>query len=173
MLLIYSKSKITGYQKIIAVEWLSLDGYFSGENNETDWFVWDKDLETYYKEMFMGFDTILFGSATYKIMAEYWPKSPSIDENSDIKDFMNTSRKIVFSKTLNNLEWNNSEVMKEISLEKITALKETIGKDIVIFGSGSVVSQFTNLKLIDEYKFLDVRKFDNGNMILHYWVKKI
>ena len=48
-------------KKIIAVEWLSLDGYFSKENNETDWFVWDKDMETYYKEMFMGFDTILFG----------------------------------------------------------------------------------------------------------------
>ena len=63
--------------------------------------------------------------------------------------------------------------MKEISLEKITALKETIVKDIVIFGSGSVVSQFTNLKLIDEYKFLDVRKFDNGKMMLHYRVKKI
>ena len=180
-------------KKIIAVEWLSLDGYFSKENNETDWFVWDKDMETYYKEMFMNFDTILFGSTTYKIMADYWPKSLSADENSDIKDFMNNSRKIVFSKTLNNTEWNNSEVMKEISSEKITAMKQAIGKDILIFGSGSIVSHLTNLALIDEYKFLinpvflgsgkkifkseeaksklkflDSKKFDNGNIMLHY-----
>ena len=38
------------------------------------------------------------------------------------------------------MEWNNSEVMKEISSEKITAIKEATGKDIVIFGSGSIVS---------------------------------
>ena len=126
-------------------------------------------------------------------MADYWPKSLSADENSDIKDFMNNSRKIVFSKTLNNTEWNNSEVMKEISSEKITAMKQAIGKDIVIFGSGSVVSQLTNLSLIDKYKFLinpvflgsgktifkseesklklkllDSKKFDNGNIMLHY-----
>ena len=90
-------------------------------------------METYYKEMFMNFDIILFGSTTYKIMEDYWPKSLSADENSDIKNFMNNSRKIVFSKTLNNTEWNNSEVMKEISSEKITAMKQAIGKDIVIF----------------------------------------
>ena len=148
-------------------------------------------METYYKEMFMNFDTILFGSSTYKIMAGYWPKSLSADENSDIKDFMNNSGRIVFSKTLNNTEWNNSELIKEISSEKLRAMKQAIGKDIVIFGSGNVVSQLTNLRLIDEYKFLinpvflgsgktlfkseeaklkflDSKKFDNGNMMLHF-----
>ena len=83
--------------------------------------------------------------------------------------------------------------MNEISFEKIIGMKQAIGKDIVIFGSGSVVSHLTNLKLIDEYKFLinpvflgsgktlfkseepklklkllDSKKFDNGNMMLHY-----
>ncbi len=185
-------------KKIIAVEWLSLDGYFSRENNETDWFVWDKEMEAYYKEMFKDFDTILFGSTTYKIMADYWPKSPSTDESSDIKNFMNNSRKIVFSKTLNNTEWNNSEVMKEISSEKIIAMKQAIGKDIVIFGSGSVVSHLTTLKLIDEYKFLinpvflgngktifkneeakaklkylNSKTFGNGNIMLQYELSKV
>ena len=61
-------------KKIIAVEWMSLDGYFSRENNETDWFVWDKDMETYYREIFVNFETILFGCSTYKIMADYLAK---------------------------------------------------------------------------------------------------
>lgn len=184
-------------KKIIAVEWLSLDGYFSRENNETDWFVWDKEMEAYYKKMFLGFGTILFGSTTYKIMADYWPKAPSADENTDIKDFMNDSRKIVFSKTLKNTSWNNSEVMNEINSEEIKTMKQAVGKDMVIFGSGSVVSQLTQLGLVDEYKFLvnpvfigtgktiftteeaklklkllDSKTFDGGNIMLHYEAEK-
>lgn len=182
-------------KKIIAVEWLSLDGYFSRENDETDWFVWDKEMEAYYQKMFMGFDTILFGGTTYKIMADYWPKAPSSDENSDIKDFMNNSPKVVFSKSLKKAEWNNSVVKKVIVPEEIKKMKQEADKDIVIFGSGSIVSALTKLKLIDEYQFLvnpvflgngktifksedakaklkllDAKKFECGNMMLHYEV---
>lgn len=184
-------------RKVVAVEWLLLDGYFSRENSETDWFVWDKEMEAYYKQMFLGFDTILFGGTTYKIMAEYWPKAASADENTDIKDFMNDSRKIVFSKTLENTDWNNSEIMKEINPEEIKTIKQVKGKDIIIFGSGSVVARLTKLELVDEYKFLlnpvfigtgktiftteeaklklkllDTKTFDCGNIMLHYQTSK-
>ena len=63
-------------------------------------------------------------------------------------------RKIVFSKTLDTVEWNNSSLIKEVVPEAITQLKQEPGKDIVIYGSASLVSALTNLGLIDEYQLL-------------------
>ena len=181
-------------KKIIAVEWLSLDGYFSDSNNGTDWFVSDEETWKYLLKMFTSFDTIVLGQVTYEMFAAYWPKPNPADPNpKELIDFMNYSRKVVFSKSLKKAEWNNSVLMKNIVPEEINKLKQESGKNIVIFGSGSIVSQLTKLRLIDEYQFLinpvflgsgktifkseeaksklkllDSKKFDNGNMMLHY-----
>jgi dihydrofolate reductase len=181
-------------KKIIAVEWLSLDGYFSDSENGTDWFVSDESTWKYLLKLFTNFDTIILGQITYEMFAGYWPKpNPSDPNPKELIDFMNNSRKVVFSKSLKKLEWNNSVVMKDIDAKEINKLKQNSSKDIVIFGSGSIVSQLTKLGLINEYQFLinpvflgngktlfkneeaksnlkllDVKKFDNGNMMLHY-----
>lgn len=181
-------------KKIIAVEWLSLDGYFSDSENGTDWFVSDEETWNYLIKLFASFDTILLGKATYEMFAAYWPKPNPSDPNPKVLiDFMNNSRKIVFSMSLKKAEWNNSVVMEEIIPEEINKIKKGTGKDIVIFGSGSIVSQLTKLGLIDEYKFLinpvflgngktlfkdeeakaklkylDSKTFGNGNIMLQY-----
>lgn len=185
-------------KKIIAIEWLSLDGYFSDSNNGTDWFVYDEETGKYLLKLFASFDTIVLGQVTYKMFADYWPKpNPSDPNPKELIDFMNTSRKIVFSKSLKKVDWNNSVVMEDIIPEEINKIKKGTGKDVVIFGSGSVVSQLTKLRLIDEYKFLinpiflgngktifkneeaksklkllDIKKFECGNMMLHYQANK-
>ena len=185
-------------RKIIAVEWLSLDGYFSGPKGETDWFFMDEGTGKYLSNLFRTIDTIVLGQVTYEMFAAYWPKPDPADGNpQELTDFMNNSRKIVFSKSLKKAEWNNSVLMKEINVAEINKLKQGSGKDIVIFGSGSIVSQFTKLKLIDEYQFLinpvflgngktlfkseeaktklklyDTKKFENGNIMLHYEMEK-
>lgn len=185
-------------KKIIAVEWLSLDGYFSDANNGTDWFVSDDSTWEYLLKLFANIDTIVLGQVTYEMFAAYWPKpNPSDPNPKALIDFMNNSQKVVFSKSLKKTEWNNSVVMKDIVPAEINKLKQEAGKDIVIFGSGSIVSQLTKLGLIDEYQFivnpvflgngktifksdeakaklklLDAKKFDNGNMLLHYEADK-
>ena len=63
-------------------------------------------------------------------------------------------RKIVFSKSLEKAEWNNSQLMKEVLPEEIARIKQEPGKDMVIYGSASIVQTFTNLGLIDEYQLL-------------------
>ena len=89
------------------------------------------------------------------MFAAYWPKpDPSDPSPKVLIDFMNNARKVVFSRSLKKAEWNNSVVMKDIIPEEINKLKEEAAKDIVIFGSGSIVSQLTKLGLIDEYQFL-------------------
>ena len=185
-------------KKIIAIEWLSLDGYFSDSNNGTDWFVSDEETWKYLLKLFSSFDTIVLGQVTYEMFSAYWPKpNPSDPNPKELIDFMNNSRKIVFSKSLKKAEWNNSVVKEDIDTEEINKLKQGSGKDIVIFGSGSIVSQFTKLGLIDEYQFLinpvflgigktifkseeakatlkllDSKKFECGNIMLRYEATK-
>ena len=185
-------------KKIIVVEWLSLDGYFSDANNGTDWFVMDEGTGQYLSNLFKTIDTIVLGEVTYTMFAAYWPKPDPADGNpQELTDFMNNSRKVVFSKSLKKADWNNSVLMQDIIPEEINKMKETAGKDIVIFGSGSIVSHLTKLGLIDEYQFLvnpvflgngktifkneeakaklklvDSKTFDCGNIMLHYEADK-
>ena len=141
-------------KKIIAFEWLSLDGFIGGPNGETDWFVWDQEIEKFAKEYQSKIDTMLFGRITYEVMASYWPTPASSTEDPMITDFMNNTNKIVFSKTLEEVEWKNSTLSKEIIPGEIEKLKQEAGKDIIIYGSGSIVSQLMKLDLIDEFKIM-------------------
>jgi dihydrofolate reductase len=64
---------------------------------------------------------------------------------------LNAIRKIVFSKTLSRAEWNNAALVKEIVPEEIINMKQEPGRDMVIYGSASIVRTLTNLGLIDRY----------------------
>lgn len=150
-------------KKIIAAEWLSLDGFMAGPNGETDWFGWDEEIEQYAKESQSKSDTLLFGRTTYDLMVSYWPTPAASAENKIITDFMNNTPKIVFSKTLEKVEWKNSTLVNQIDPEEIKKIKQKEGKYIMIFGSGSIVSQLMKLELIDEYEiFVNPIVLGNG-----------
>jgi len=87
-------------RKIIVLNYVSLDGFIAGANGETDWFVWDKEVENYYKDFQNSIDTMLFGRSTYETMASYWATSAASSEDPEITNFMNETKKFVFSKTL-------------------------------------------------------------------------
>jgi len=69
---------------------------------------------------------------------------------------INEVKKYVFSKSLEKAEWNNSMIMRDIAPDEIAALKNEAGKNIIIIGSGTIVSQLENAKLIDEYRFISM-----------------
>jgi dihydrofolate reductase len=137
--------------KIIVSNYVTLDGYFAGPNGEIDWFVWDKELAEASKELLNSMDTLLFGRVTYELMASYWPTVSSQTEDPVIIDAMNNLPKIVFSRTLDKIEWNNSRLIKNKIVERVATLKQEPGKDMVIYGSGSIVSAFAQAGLIDDY----------------------
>ena len=185
-------------KKIIVLEWLTLDGYFSGPNEETNWFVMDEITQEHLLKLFRSADTILLGRVTYELFTSYWPTPASSKENpAELVDFMNNSRKIVFSSSLEKPEWNNAELTKSIDQAAIREMKQGPGKDMIIFGSGSIVSRLTKLQLIDQYHFLinpvfigagkpvfkndeaksklkllDTKTFDCGNILLQYELDK-
>jgi len=142
-------------RKIIVSNLITIDGYFEGLNQDLSWFVTDSDFFDFAVKQLDEVDTILFGRITYEQMAAYWPDAKTDDAAmAAIKDKMNSLQKIVFSKTLKTVEWNNSKLIKEHITDAIIKLKQQPGKDMVIFGSGTIVSELTALKLIDEYRLI-------------------
>lgn len=126
---------------------VTLDGFMEGPNRELDWHVVDDDFARYVAEMENDIDTLLFGRVTYELMAAYWPSSTEPEAR-----MMNELPKVVFSRTLDSVTWNNSRLVKENIAEEVARLKRQPGKDLAMFGSADLASTFMRLGLIDEYR---------------------
>jgi dihydrofolate reductase len=111
-------------------------------------------LSKYAAEQLKDKDALLLGRVTYQLFASYWPTPAAYKDNPILAPMLNDITKIVFSRTLDRAEWNNSRLIKENMAEVVLKLKEQPGKDMVILGSGSIVSALTRLGLIDEYEFM-------------------
>ena len=145
-------------RKIIVTTWITLDGFLAGPNGEMNWVMVDQEMGQYEVDLVSSADTLIFGRVTYESFAGSWPhvpENPSVSEGEkEYARILNSMRKIVFSKSLEKAEWNNSQLMKEVLPEEITRMKQEPGKDMVIYGSASIVQALTNLGLIDEYQLL-------------------
>ncbi len=139
-------------RKVLLSNLISLDGYFEGPNREIDWFVWDAELQDYSIAMLKTVDTLLFGRVTYEMMATYWPTATQDDPA--VINSMNSLPKIVFSKTLERADWNNSRLVKGDIGEEISRLKQLPGKDMAIFGSSDLAVTIAERGLLDECRFL-------------------
>jgi Dihydrofolate reductase len=133
---------------------VTLDGFFEGPNKEIDWHNVDEEFNEYAIDLLNSVDILLFGRVTYELMASYWPTPSATTNDPIVAEKMNSLPKIVFSTTLHKADWNNTRLVKERIAEEILKLKLQPGKDMVIFGSGSIVSTFTQLGLIDEYRII-------------------
>lgn len=128
---------------------VSLDGFFEGPNRELDWHVTDGDFARYVQEMLESIDAIVLGRVTYELFADYWPTSKDPEAQA-----MNDLPKIVFSRTLTHVDWNNSRLVKEPVAEEIARLKRDSRKDVALLGSADLASTFMRLGLIDEYRIM-------------------
>lgn len=114
----------------------------------------DEEIHQHYTDLLRGADTILYGRVTYQLM-EYWPtvvKDPT--GNKAIDDFaiaIDNISKIVFSRTLKNVEWKNSRVAMKGITEEVSALKQQTGKDILVGSPGLIVASM-KLGLLDEFQ---------------------
>lgn len=141
-------------RKIIVQEMLTVDGFFAGANGEIDWHVVDGEFNEVAIRFLDTVDTLIFGRVTYDLMAGYWPKPDALKDDPTVAGKMNALAKIVFSKTVEKPEWNNTTMRGSIDAEEIAKMKLLPGKDMAIFGSGMIVAQLTRLGLIDEYRFI-------------------
>ncbi len=137
-------------RKVIAAMNLTLDGFCDHTEMNAD-----DEIHEHYNELLKSADTVLYGRITYQLM-EYWPplvKNPT--GNKAMDDFavtMDNITKIVFSRTLQQLEWKTARLAKQDFQEEVSTLREQPGKDILVGSPGLVITAM-NLSLIDEYQF--------------------
>ena len=128
---------------------MTLDGYCDHTSG-----IADEEIHRHYTDLLNESDAIIYGRITYQLM-EYWRPfvdNPSGEKSSD--DFakaIDKISKIVYSRTLPNVDWRNTELKREIIADDISALKQRSSKNIVV-GSPGMIVQLGNLGLIDEYQ---------------------
>ena len=140
-------------RKLIMWNFITLDGYFEGEKKWDLSFhnsIWGPELEKLSHEQLHSADYLVFGRITYEGMAAYWKNVK--DENAETAKLMNSIPKIVFSKTLKEVNWNNTTLISDNASAEIKKLKEQDGKDMYVFGSADLCTTFINDDLIDEYR---------------------
>jgi dihydrofolate reductase len=189
-------------RKVVVFNHVTLDGYFVDNKGDMSWAHRKEGAEW---SKFAADNTsagaggqMLFGRITYQLMASYWPTPAAAKADPVLADAMNSARKIVFSRTLDKGSWKNTKVVKGDLTAEVRQMKREPGKDILIFGSGTIVSQLSQEGLIDEYKIIvnplvlgkgrtmfdgvkdkmtlklsNTRAFGNGNVLLTYQSNRI
>jgi dihydrofolate reductase len=102
-------------------------------------------------ELMSRADALLLGRKTYEIFAGYWPNVG--DENSMAKK-LNSVPKYVASRTLQSVDWNNSNLLGSDAAEEVARLKEEIDGEIHVTGSGNLIQTLLKNDLVDEFQLL-------------------
>jgi len=175
---------------------VSMDGYFTGVNGDLSWahsVPQDAEWAEFVGGNARGGGPLLFGRVTYDMMASFWPTPAAAQQNPGVAAHMNSLPKFVFSRSMKTSPWRNTTVLSGDLVSEVRQLKEESPEDLVILGSGSIVSQLTGAGLIDSYQFVVVpvilgagrtlfegvttrpvlkptktRTFGNGNVVLWY-----
>ena len=140
-------------RKLVVFNMVSLDGYFVDAKGDMSWaHKHDDEWNTFVSGNASGNGMLLFGRVTYDMMASYWPSPMALQNSPVVAKGMNEMPKIVFSRTLDKASWNNTTLLKGDLATEVKKLKAAPGPDMVILGSGNIVSQLAQLNLIDEFQ---------------------
>jgi len=140
--------------KLIVSMMVSLDGFIEGPNKELDWHVFDDEMEAFMLKFFDGIGTLLFGRVNYQLMEQYWPSGNAKDDQPRIAAFMNELPKIVYSKTLTDVQWQNARLGAKDIRTEVEELKKESAKNLVVFGGANIVHHLIDLNLIDEFQMI-------------------
>jgi len=159
----------------------------------------DDELHDFYSNLLNEADVVLMGRKTYQLMEKFWPAvyddPRSTKSMLRFADKYNPIKKIIFSRTLTEVKWENSQLAKKDLTGVVSELKKQKGKNIFA-GSISIAERLLKLNLIDEFRFvvhpiiagkgtrllegfdqrrdlklIDIKKFKSGAVALHYQKK--
>lgn len=181
-------------RKLTAFNFVTLDGYYKGPEEDISWHNHGIEETRYSEEMLSLGNILLFGRKTYEQMVYFWTSKMAKEIFPKVAEGMNNSEKIVFSTQTEPDEiWVNTRFISGNIAESIKQLKQTPGMDLTILGSGSIITQLANENLIDEYqlmidpfaigqgvrlfeglkqnlklKLIGVRTFSGGSVLIEY-----
>ena len=184
-------------RKLHVFNHVSLDGYFVDGKGDMSWAHGeDPEFQAFTQENASGQAAMLFGRVTYQMMAGFWPTPAAAQMMPEVAASMNAAPKYVFSRSLAKADWSNTTLLKGDILAETPRLKAEAGPDLLVMGSGTIVSQLTEAGLIDGYQIVvnplvlgsgrtmfegvthrinlaleQSRSFKNGKVVLWYVLK--
>ncbi len=142
-------------RKLVVFNQVSLDGYFTDRNSDMSWaHKDDAEWNAFAADNAKGGGVLVFGRITYELMASFWPTPFAIKQFPTVAEGMNNLPKVAFSRTLDKASWSNTRLVRSGMAAEIRKMKNEPGRDMVILGSGSIVSQLTQEGLIDEFQIV-------------------
>lgn len=134
---------------------VSVDGFFTDATNDMSWaHQQDEEWNAFTSSNASGQGELLFGRVTYEMMASFWTTPEAAQMLPQVAAAMNAMRKTVFSRTLETATWQNTVLLKGDLVAEMRRLKQQRGPDMVILGSGTLVSQLTQARLVDGYQIV-------------------
>jgi len=120
-------------------------------------------------------DALLLGRTTYENFAGYWPGQ----SGAGFADPINKMPKYVVSRNLQKVEWNNSQILRDVAGD-VAALKNSKGGDILVYGSATLVKALLHHDLIDELRLMvyplsiggGLRLFDDSRGLKKFGLKQ-
>jgi dihydrofolate reductase len=105
-------------------------------------------MSDYMMGFFPRVDAFVYGRKSYELMISYWPQ-----QQGEFADIMHSTRKYIYSRTLEEAGWN-ATILSEKLQEEMTKLKNLPGKDIVLFAGANLAGSFIKNRLIDEFRLI-------------------
>lgn len=137
-------------RKLIAAMNMTLDGFCDHTA-----MIADDEIHEHYNELLGNAGDLIYGRITYQLMEDFWPtvvKNPTGNEATDkFAVIIDNISKIVYSRTLQHVDWKNTVLKNELIKEDILELKQQEGNYILV-GSPGLIVALTQLDLIDEYQ---------------------
>jgi dihydrofolate reductase len=115
---------------------MSLDAYIAGPEGESDWIIMDPDID--FREIFSRFDTVLMGRRTFEIAVARGGGGS-----------MPGMKAIVVSRTLRQQDYPDVTILGEDFEATLTGMRTEPGKDIWLFGGGSLFRSLLDARLVD------------------------
>ena len=145
-------------RKLIVCNIISVDGFYSGPNDDVMAMPFDAPFDDYNAERLRAADTLLLGRQSFEGFKGYWPNiaeqedAPPVER--EISRLDNAIDKVVVSDTLAEHElapWTNTRIVRRADAhDAIAELKRGEGRDIVMFGSHVLWNDLLKAGLVDE-----------------------
>jgi len=182
--------------RLLVFNSVSLDGYFTDADGDMNFAHNpgpDAEWDGFVSGNAQGGGVLLFGRITYDLMVSFWPTAIAAQAMPVVAERMNNLPKVVFSRSMKKAAWNNTTLVRDNLPAEVKKLKRESQADLVVMGSGSIVSQLAQNGLVDEYQLVVIpvvlgrgrtmfaglkgkiafrlvksRVFQNGNLFLRY-----
>ena len=145
-------------RKLIVCNIISVDGFFSGQNNDVMVMPFDAPFSDYNAERLRAADTLLLGRRSFEGFRDYWPSVADDPEAPPVEreiSRLNTAiDKVVVSDRLTDADlapYTNARIVRRTDAhDAVRALKEGPGREILVFGSHILWNDLLSASLVDE-----------------------